>query len=67
MNNTALTEVETASEAARLAIIARDAIENCFSPEWKAAHAAAAVACRAKKAAYDRAYACGALARPYWA
>lgn len=66
MNNTALTEVETASESARLAIIARDRIEDCFSTEWKSAHAAAAAACLAKCAAFARAYANGSLPRPYW-
>ena len=32
-------------EDARVAIAARDAISDCFSPEWRAAHTAAVYAC----------------------
>lgn len=35
--------------AIRDAINARDAIDNCMSPEWRAAHAAAGAACAARR------------------
>lgn len=39
---------------ARGAIAARDAIDDCFSPEWAAAHREAIVACAAANAEMER-------------
>jgi len=50
----------------RAAMAARDAIENCASPEWRAAHATARTVAVALDNAFEHAYSVG-LARPYWA
>lgn len=56
-----------AQTAAREAIAARDQIENCCSPEWRAAHAEAQRLCLESLDAFNAAYKSGELARPYWA
>jgi hypothetical protein len=40
--------------AAREAIAARDAIDDCFSPEWRSAHEEAVVACQHANAELER-------------
>jgi hypothetical protein len=43
---------EAAKREATKALIARNAIDDCFSPEWKTAHAVARTAHMAKEAAW---------------
>lgn len=40
--------------AALATIVARDAIDDCFSPEWEAAHKEAILACAAANAEMER-------------
>jgi hypothetical protein len=62
-------ELAAAIEAFRVALIARDAIDEpcfCGSAEWVAAHEKARVAACRKRAAYKAVYDAGLLPRPYW-
>lgn len=67
-NNTAavLANVESLSNAAIAAVAARDAIENCCSPEWFAAHKIAREACRAHHTARVLAQRAGLIEVKYW-
>lgn len=68
MNNEQLIEaVETASANFRSAMIRRDAIESCVSPEWRAAHKEAKDLCEVRDQAYKAAWKAGAIQKPYWA
>ncbi len=49
------------------AMVERNAIDDCSSVEWRLAHGRAKQCSEAKKNAFNHAYACGALPRPYWA
>lgn len=63
----ALDHVARCSADFASAMVARDAIADCTSAEWRLAHAVARTAGSAKTNAFDHAYRVGALPKPYWA
>jgi hypothetical protein len=64
--NLAIDHVNRCRRDFRAAMSARDAIEECASPEWRAAHATARTAAVALDNAFEHAYAVG-VERPHWA
>lgn len=64
---TALSEVTACRARETEMRVARDAIDNCCSPEWRIAHGHYAEAVQVTARAFDHCYAIGALAKPYWA
>lgn len=63
----ALENIRRCDAAYCAAMNARDAIADCFSAEWRLAHATARTAAAARDNAFGHAYDVAALPKPYWA
>jgi hypothetical protein len=55
-----------AHDAVQAAMIARDAIDDCFSTEWRAAHNKGTELCAVWRAATEAAFVAGVYNKPYW-